>query len=67
VKTVGEPRFFSFFLSIKTPTELIFLFCSFAYVDFVTKEAKEQAIALSEQNLDGRKLLIKDGEVKLSS
>ncbi|KAF8530906.1 hypothetical protein JB92DRAFT_2854255 [Gautieria morchelliformis] len=33
----------------------------FAYVDFATKEAKEQAIALSEQNLDGRKLLIKDG------
>ncbi|KAF8592759.1 hypothetical protein K439DRAFT_1324152 [Ramaria rubella] len=33
----------------------------FAYVDFGTKEGKEQAIALSEQNLDGRKLLIKDG------
>lgn len=33
----------------------------FAYVDFATPDAKTLAIALSENNLDGRKLLIKDG------
>lgn len=33
----------------------------FAYVDFSTKEAQQAAISLSEKNLDGRKLLIKDG------
>jgi hypothetical protein len=33
----------------------------FAYVDFGTTEAKQAAIALSEQPLLGRKLLIKDG------
>ncbi|CAA7258500.1 unnamed protein product [Cyclocybe aegerita] len=34
----------------------------FAYVDFSTPEAKIAAIALSEQPLLGRKLLIKDGD-----
>ncbi|KAJ3573018.1 hypothetical protein NP233_g2697 [Leucocoprinus birnbaumii] len=34
----------------------------FAYVDFETPEAKKAAIALSEQPLLGRKLLIKDGD-----
>jgi len=34
---------------------------SFAYVDFATPEGKTAAIALSEQPLIGRKLLIKDG------
>ncbi|KAF8214023.1 hypothetical protein K438DRAFT_1706276 [Mycena galopus ATCC 62051] len=33
----------------------------FAYVDFTTPEAKKAAVAMSEQNLFGRKLLIKDG------
>lgn len=33
----------------------------FAYVDFATPDAKTLAITLSENNLDGRKLLIKDG------
>lgn len=32
----------------------------FAYVDFTTKEAVKQAIALSEQESNGRRLLIKD-------
>jgi hypothetical protein len=31
-------------------------------VDFATSDAKTIAITLSEGNLDGRKLLIKDGE-----
>ncbi|TEB18600.1 RNA-binding domain-containing protein, partial [Coprinellus micaceus] len=35
----------------------------FAYVDFATPEAKTIAIALSEQPLVGRKLLIKDGQI----
>ncbi|KIL70376.1 hypothetical protein M378DRAFT_54774, partial [Amanita muscaria Koide BX008] len=34
----------------------------FAYVDFSTPEGKSAAIALSEQPLTGRKLLIKDGD-----
>ncbi|KAF8514847.1 RNA-binding domain-containing protein [Hysterangium stoloniferum] len=34
----------------------------FAYVDFTKEETKALAIALSEQHLDGRKLLIKDGD-----
>ena len=34
---------------------------SFAYVDFATPDAKLAAIALSERNLEGRRLLIKDG------
>ncbi|KAJ7682320.1 hypothetical protein DFH06DRAFT_292493 [Mycena polygramma] len=33
----------------------------YAYVDFTTPEAQKAAIALSEQNLVGRRLLIKDG------
>ncbi|KAJ7167619.1 hypothetical protein C8R46DRAFT_995753 [Mycena filopes] len=33
----------------------------YAYVDFTTPEGKAAAIAMSEQNLFGRKLLIKDG------
>lgn len=37
------------------------LLCSFAYVDFSNSDAKVVAITLSEKNLDGRKLLIKDG------
>ena len=35
---------------------------SFAYVDFATPDAKMEAIALSERNLEGRRLLIKDGD-----
>lgn len=35
----------------------------FAYVDFATPEAKTEAITYSERNLDGRRLLIKDGNV----
>lgn len=35
--------------------------CRFAYVDFATADSKVVAITLSEQHLDGRKLLIKDG------
>lgn len=34
----------------------------FAYVDFATPDAKTVAITLSENPLDGRRLLIKDGE-----
>ncbi|KAJ7068713.1 hypothetical protein C8F01DRAFT_1119067 [Mycena amicta] len=34
----------------------------YAYVDFASPEAKTIAITLSEQNLLGRKLLIKDGD-----
>ena len=34
---------------------------SFAYVDFATPDAKTIAITLSENPLDGRRLLIKDG------
>ncbi|KAJ7228224.1 hypothetical protein GGX14DRAFT_486611 [Mycena pura] len=34
----------------------------FAYVDFATVDAKTVAIAMSEQNLLGRRLLIKDGD-----
>ena len=34
---------------------------SFAYVDFATPDAKKAAIAMSEQPLEGRRLLIKDG------
>ena len=37
----------------------------FAYVDFATPDAKTVAITLSENPLDGRRLLIKDGESKL--
>ncbi|PVF96480.1 hypothetical protein CPB86DRAFT_816357 [Serendipita vermifera] len=36
-------------------------FYSFAYVDFSTLEEKQAAIAKSESHLDGRRLLIKDG------
>lgn len=36
--------------------------CRFAYVDFDTQEAKVIAITLSEGQLDGRNLLIKDGK-----
>lgn len=39
----------------------------FAYVDFATPEAKTIAIALSEQPLVGRKLLIKDGQSRVPS
>ncbi|CDO71351.1 hypothetical protein BN946_scf184908.g109 [Trametes cinnabarina] len=34
----------------------------FAYVDFATPDAKAVAITLSERPLDGRRLLIKDGD-----
>lgn len=34
----------------------------FAYVDFASPDAKVIAITLSEQELDGRRLLIKDGD-----
>jgi hypothetical protein len=33
----------------------------FAYVDFATPDAKKSAIMMSEQPLEGRRLLIKDG------
>lgn len=46
---------------------LTLFYRSFAYIDFITKEEQEKAIALSEQNLDGRKLLIKAGEPTLTS
>lgn len=32
-------------------------------MDFEAAEAKIKAIAMSEKNLDGRRLLIKDGEL----
>jgi len=35
---------------------------SFAYVDFATPEAKQVAITMTESPLDGRRLLIKDGD-----
>jgi len=35
---------------------------SFAYVDFATPDGKTLAIICSEKNLDGRRLLIKDGD-----
>lgn len=38
-----------------------FVLYSFAYVDFATPDAKLSAITLSERNLEGRRLLIKDG------
>ena len=38
-----------------------FVLYSFAYVDFATPDAKLAAITLSERNLEGRRLLIKDG------
>ncbi|KAI0068675.1 hypothetical protein BV25DRAFT_24322 [Artomyces pyxidatus] len=34
----------------------------FAYVDFATLDAKIVAISMSERNLEGRRLLIKDGD-----
>ncbi|KAI5123378.1 hypothetical protein M0805_006086 [Coniferiporia weirii] len=34
----------------------------FAYVDFGTPDSKAIAVTMSEKNLDGRKLLIKDGK-----
>ncbi|KAF8272038.1 hypothetical protein EI94DRAFT_1796451 [Lactarius quietus] len=34
----------------------------FAYVDFATSEAKQAAIVMTESPLDGRRLLIKDGD-----
>lgn len=37
-------------------------FCRFAYVDFANSDAKVIAITMSEKNLDGRRLLIKDGK-----
>lgn len=39
---------------------------SFAYVDFATPDAKTIAITFSETNLDGRRLLIKDGKSSVS-
>lgn len=36
--------------------------CRFAYVDFATPDSKLVAISLSENPLDGRRLLIKDGQ-----
>lgn len=41
---------------------LILYLDRFAYVDFATSDAKVTAITLSEKNLLGRKLLIKDGK-----
>jgi hypothetical protein len=38
------------------------LIVRFAYVDFLTKEAMEKVISRSEEVLDGRRLLIKDGK-----
>lgn len=43
------------------PSYRCVLMFSFAYIDFDTPEAKISALALSEQPLLGRKLLIKDG------
>lgn len=39
---------------------------SYAYVDFATKDAKTVAISLSERNLHGRRLLIKDGQLSIT-
>jgi hypothetical protein len=47
-------------LPLRLSVELIL--GSFAYVDFATQDAKLEAIALSERNLEGRRLLIKDGD-----
>lgn len=46
---------------ILKPVDTVFIYRSYAYVDFTTPEAQKAAIALSEQNLFGRRLLIKDG------
>jgi len=51
--------FFFFVTTLLVEVELISH--SFAYVDFATPDAKLAAIALSERNLEGRRLLIKDG------
>jgi hypothetical protein len=37
----------------------------FAYVDFASPDQKVIAITLSERDFQGRKLLIKDGELRL--
>ncbi len=37
------------------------IFFSFAYVDFATPDAKTVAVTMSENHLEGRRLLIKDG------
>ncbi|KAI0650290.1 hypothetical protein C8Q79DRAFT_1006574 [Trametes meyenii] len=42
--------------------QYIFVCASFAYVDFSAPDAKTIAITLSENPLDGRRLLIKDGD-----
>lgn len=50
---------------IERKLQLIFLGSElrrFAYVDFATPDAKTIAITMSENHLEGRKLLIKDGE-----
>jgi len=52
-----------FSLSLALSSLSCFFSYSFAYVDFETPEAKKVAIALSEQPLLGRKLLIKNGEL----
>jgi hypothetical protein len=40
--------------------------CRFAYVDFATPDGKKVAVAMSEQTLLGRRLLIKEGQSPLS-
>ena len=60
----GEPRvslaMFNGFHVLEVPIHS-FYHISFAYVDFATPDAKTIAITLSENPLDGRRLLIKDG------
>ena len=51
------------FVVIRLRTQII-LELSFAYVDFASPGTKETAITFSEKNLDGRRLLIKDGAVE---
>ena len=45
--------------------ELMVFGISFAYVDFATPDAKLMAVTFSERNLEGRRLLIKDGDYLL--
>ena len=48
------------FFRTKVTTEIF----RFAYVDFATPELQKKALALSETLLDGRKVLIKMGELE---
>ena len=60
-------HFIATMLRISPLVEIEVISRSFAYVDFATPDAKVVAITLSERNLDGRRLLIKDGTLLLQS